>query len=316
MQFKPFSKVVLAVISIACVASADPYPDPGNIGSGGGGLIPVGPGQGGGGWVGGPGQGGPGWPTPPQQPPPPYYPPQPPPPQYPPQYPPQQPGYGTETRQIWIGRNVLNESFDLRSLGGIGYQYQGWEVVSVRANTRPNNPGRTVAQLVADGNVVATQINPGNQINMLPQYQLVLDQNVGDLRLAVSGGTFVDSIQVEIRQAGYNPPGPGYCDNIEIDVYRQVYGNDRLDLSPYLNSDNCRGRQVEQIIVTGASEYNASLVNVVINGISSGQMQFTGGYSQRQQVWLRQPVQIVGRDRVMLYTSGDMQVEHVTLVLR
>ena len=285
---------------VAVVAVAGPYPDPGN---GGGGLAPGGPG----GWVGGPGHGGPGGPGGPGYPGNPY--------PGDPGYP--QPGYGSQVRQIYVNRNVQNESFSLRELAGIDRGYQGWEVVAVRANTRPNNPGRTIAQLLADGRVVADQVNPGYQINLMPRTRLVLDQNVRDLRLAISGGTYIDSIEIEVRNGGgYNPPDPGYSENIEVDIFRQVYGNDRVDLSQYIDMYRYSGRVVEQVVVTGSAQYNGAIINLVVDGYSQGRVQFMSGYSQRQGFLLRQLLVIGQAQNIELLTSGDMTVEHVTLVLR
>lgn len=324
--FKNSLKVFLLVISVSWAAEA--YLVPGAPGGGGSNLGPYpgnpGGGHGGGGLV--PGQPGrPGHPgnpgRPPRPPPPgnPYpgdpYPGNP----YPGDPYPGQPDYGSEVKRVFIGRNIVNETLPLRQLAGIGNRYDGWEVVSVRARTQTTNAGRTVAQLVSDGRVVATQINPGFQIDLRPQYRLILGQSAGTLQLGIGGGTFIDTIEIELRRdgGGYNPPPPPYGQNIEINVYRTVMGNDRIDLTQYIDLQRYRGRVVEQVLVTATARYNSSFINLLINGFNMGQAHFSGGYPQIATFRMNQHLVIgQGADSLVLYTQGDMSVEHVTIVIR
>jgi hypothetical protein len=220
-------------------------------------------------------------------------------------------------KRIYLSRDLYNQSVDLRLFAGINYSYQGWAITSVRANTRPNSPAQTVAQLIVDGRVVASQLNPGYQIYLVPQSTVVLDQNARNVNLAISGSTYIDSIEIELRRAGhYNPP-PSYGQNIDITIYRSVYGNDRIDITQYIDLYRYRGYRVEQVIVSATARYGSAYVSLLVNGNSHGQLSFNGGYSQRQSLWLsNQPVIGQGADSLVLYTSGDMTVETVTLVVR
>ena len=324
--FKNLLKVFLLVISVSWAAQANLIPGP--PGSGGGHIGPrpgyPGGGHGGGGLAPGhpgrPGQPGyPGRPPRPPQPGNPYpgnpYPGD----QYPNDPYPGQPDYGSEVKRVFIGRNIVNETLRLRQMAGIGSRYDGWEVVSVRARTQTTNPGRTVAQLVSDGRVVATQINPGFQIDLRPQYRLILGQNADNLLLGIGGGTFIDTIEIELRRdgGGYNPPPPPYGQNIEINIYRSVMGNDRIDLTQYIDLQRYHGRVVEQVLVTATSRYNSSFISLLINGNNIGRAQFSGGYSQIATFNMNQQLVIgQGADSIALYTQGDMNVEHVTIVIR
>lgn len=132
------------------------------------------------------------------------------------------PGYAnTEVVQIYVGRPVGNETFALRRLARIDQNYAGYEVVSVSAGTQSNNPYRTDVQLIADGYVVATQTNPGRQINLYPQRPLILDQTVRRLELSIIGSTYMDVIYITLRrphtpgrpphqQPPYQQPQPPY----------------------------------------------------------------------------------------------------------
>lgn len=235
---KNFVRSLLLVISIASVANAQLVPGgfgpggpgggpghggpgpgnpgPGPGGPGGGGIVPgpshPGPGGPGPGFPGGPGPGpgfpghgpdhdhgpghghGPGYPYPQPYPPQPY-PPQP----YPQPYPQPQPQPISQIRRIYVGRNVFNEQIDLRAGAGLyDSYYYGSRIVSVRANTSPNSPSQTVAQLLMDGRAYATQVNPGYQIVLYPQASFYLDRNVRSVALSISGGTYINTIDVEI----------------------------------------------------------------------------------------------------------------------
>ncbi|MEQ1724058.1 MAG: hypothetical protein ABL930_12855 [Pseudobdellovibrio sp.] len=320
-----FAKIFLLVISVSYAAQGylvpgppggggQPAPYPGNPGGGhgGGGLVP-----------------GPRPPRPPEPP----RPPRPPRPPMPPSdpypgnpYPSDpypgnpNPGYGSEVKTIWIGRAVYNETLPLRALAGIGRQYDGWEVVSVRANTRPNSPYRTEVSLLSDGRVVASQVNPGYQINLVPQVRTVLDDR-SNLKLNIGGETYIEDIMIEIRYngGGYNPPptNPGYGQNIDINVYRSVYGNDRIDLTQYIDLSRYRGYTIQSVIVTATSRYNTSFVSLLINGNNMGQIAFNSSYSQQGTIYLNRPAVIgQGADSLVLYTQGDMTIERVTIVVR
>jgi hypothetical protein len=210
-----------------------------------------------------------------------------------------------------MNRQVVNENLDIRAYAGLGYNYQGAEIISVRANVRPSGY-RTVAQLMVDGRIVATQMDPGYQIVLYPQTRVLLDQSARSVSLSLSGSLWVDNIDVEVRNLGYNPGG-----NVEIPVYRSVFGNDRIDLGSLVDLYRYQGLRIQQVAVTATARYGSAAVSLLVNGFNAGNLQFTGGYSQRQNLWLSgQPVIGNGADSLVLYTSGDMTVEHVTLILR
>lgn len=171
------------------------YPPPRPPGGGGGYYPP--PNHGGGGYYPPPNHGGGGYyPPPPRPPAPPYYPPAPPAPYYPPA-PPAPPAYGQRiVQQVYVGRSVCDEMFQLSYYANLS-QYYGWQVTAVRANTRPNSPYRTVVSLV-DGrrNIFATQTNPGYQIMLFPAGYI--SAGTQDLYLWIQGSTFIETIEVEL----------------------------------------------------------------------------------------------------------------------
>jgi hypothetical protein len=114
------------------------------------------------------------------------------------------------------------------------------------------------------------------------------------------------------------PPPPGYGrQQVNINVYQQLYGNDRLDLTTYFPLSRYRGWSIEQVVIEGrVNGYSSAAINLVLNGNNYGQAWFSSNYTQSQSIWLsRRPMIGNGADSIMLYSSGQMVVERVTLIL-
>lgn len=312
---KNLVKIVLLVISVSCMAQAYIVPGPSKGGNGGSRPAPY-PGDGhngghhGGGHNGGHHGGGHTHPYPSN----PYpgnpYPSDP----YPSDPYPGNPTYGQEIKRIYLNRRVMNERLPLRQLANIGRQYSGWEVLSVRARTRYLNSGRPSANLISDGRIVATQYDASYQIYLVPQYRLVLGELAHSLQLEINGDVHIEDIEIELRGNGNNPyPGQ----NIEINIYRSVYGNDHVDLSQYIDSYRNRGYTIDQVIITASARYNTGFISLSLNGTNVGQAQFSGGYSQRA-TYRPYYNNVIGQgaEHMTLHTQGDMTIEHVTIVLR
>lgn len=260
---------------------------------------------------------------------------------------PDQPGYDdghTEVKSIYLGRSVRNEVLNLRKLAGLGIHYRGYEVVSVRARTRPDSPYTTTVQLLADGRNVATQVNPGKRINLVPTQRLVLGSSVRELEMYISGSTYIEEIVIEIRETGgqqppqypdypnypgqpHEPPpypgqpgnpghNPGYADQrVELYINRTTYSNDRIDLGNYFSMHQYRGYRIEQVLVTASAQHNVALADLLVNGFNAGTLQFDR-YSSQQSLYLHNRPDIGGAaSSLVLYTRGNMTVQRVTLVL-
>lgn len=119
-------------------------------------------------------------------------------------------------------------------------------------------------------------------------------------------------------QPPHYPPPPGYGrQQVNINVYQQLYGNDRLDLTTYFNLSRYRGWSIEQVVIEGrVNGYSSASINLILNGNNYGQAFFSSNYTQSEAIWLsRRPMIGNGADSIMLYSSGQMVVERVTLIL-
>jgi hypothetical protein len=251
---------------------------------------------------------------------------------------------GREVKRIYIGRSVRNEVLNLRQLSGVGVQYRGWEVLAVRARTRPNSPHQTTVQLLADGYVVDTQTNPGDRIRLKPNRRLVIGSSVRELEMWISGSTFIEEISVVVRptqSAPNHPQPPTYPDypnhpqpptypdypnhpgnpghgeeRLDLWIGRSVYGNDSVDLLAYVDMYRYRGRRIQKVIVEADPQHNVALADVLVNGWSAGTLQFDNSH-RAQSVRLSGQPDIGGAaSSLVLRTRGNMLVERVTLVLR
>lgn len=256
------------------------------------------------------------------------------------------PGYNRQVRQIFIGRSVQNEVLPLRQLGGIDRQYEGWQVASVRAMTRPNSPYTTVAQLIVDNRVVSEQVNPGRQIYLIPQFQLVLGANAQTLRLGISGSTFIDMIEVELVQSGHGyPPGPvppppprppvppappvrpqpprpvppGPPINpapnetvAEFFVQQNIFGNSVVQIQQMVQPHQ-RGLRVNQVSLVGNALNGVAFVDVIVNGYVQATIQLNGGYMQTPTVYLNALPTLGSGEQFYLRTRGDVFLERIRL---
>ena len=241
-------------------------------------------------------------------------------PEYPnePEYP-EQPGHGdVEVKHVHIGRTVRNERLHLRELAGLGSAYRGYEVVSVRANTRPNSSERTVVQLVADGRVIAQQTNPGYQINLRPQIRAELGTVIRSLQLAISGSTYIEDIEIEVVRSGSgdHDPQPGYGQRtVDVPIFRNTSNYERINLSQYVNLSQYSGFTIKKVIVTGSSQSQNTYLDLLIDNYTEDQLVFAP-YRQQQSFHLsNQPV--IGHHAIdiVFVARGYMSLEKVTLVL-
>lgn len=234
---------------------------------------------------------------------------------------PQNPGYSNQdVKTVYVNRQVVNERLALRQLAGLGSAYRGWEVRSVRVMTRGAQYNRPIVQLVADGRIIASsQAVGGSQVLLIPNTRAVLDNPVRSLQLSVNGSLLIDQIQIEVAntQNGYPNQPPSYGEQrIDLNISRALYSNDRVDLGQYINLGNYRGRVLRQVLITGRAQFNTSLISLMVNGFNAGQVQFSGGYSQQQSIFLGGSSVIgYGADSLVLYSQGNMVVDRVTLVL-
>lgn len=122
----------------------------------------------------------------------------------PPTQPPVYPGDGGQydnqiVKTVSINRSVYNESILLNRILGIDNRYAGYRIVAVLGSTTPNSSATTVAALLVNGQTQVTQRNPGRQISLYTNSNIVLRQNT-ELRLLIQGSTYINNLKVVLQR--------------------------------------------------------------------------------------------------------------------
>lgn len=222
-------------------------------------------------------------------------------------------------------RDAGNETIPLREIAELGYQYNGWQVVSVRANTRSIDPKRTTVELISNGRVFATQINPGSQISLYPNEMLIIDENTWNVDMRITGLTHIDSISIELRNVrGANIDLDwGYAQYVDIDLNVDAYANSWVNLNEHLDLSIFNGRILERVNLIGAlplqtapgTVTNVSLVSATD---TLGQAQFTTTNPQQVAMWTDFDRYILGQNvrDLGLYIDGPVRLERAVLKIK
>jgi hypothetical protein len=112
------------------------------------------------------------------------------------------PDYNDNTivRRVVLNRNIYNQSIDLRRLFNLDENYTGYRVVSVSASTTPNSPSTTIANLVVNGYIMASERNPGYEIYLSPMERVRLDNSGTRVSLGITGSTYIQELQIELSR--------------------------------------------------------------------------------------------------------------------
>lgn len=216
------------------------------------------------------------------------------------------------TRTIFIGRNVVNEVLPLRQLAGIGSEFQGYELESVRMNVLGGAYG-TVAELLINNQVEDSLVNPMGSVYLRPRYSRTIGYDSQSLRLRVAGQLNVDRIDITLRET--YQPGPGADVSLPIQLQRRMFNGDRVDVSSYVDLWNYQGYRIQAIEIDGQAYYNnGTMIDVLANSFLVGSVMLDP-YSSS--VLYPTNSLVIGRnaDSLVLIARGDALIRSVTLHL-
>lgn len=103
------------------------------------------------------------------------------------------------TQTVVINRAVANERISLSSLASLNYQFSGWKIVAVTADTTPNSPATTMVRLAVNESELARQINPGYQIQLYPSSLIYLNSS-SNVELWINGSTYIHTVQIQLQR--------------------------------------------------------------------------------------------------------------------
>lgn len=222
-------------------------------------------------------------------------------------------------------RDVGDTRIPLREIAELGYMYNGWQVVSVRANTRSMDPHTTTVQLVENGQVYATQVNPGSQISLYPSALLLVDSNTQDLSLNIAGWTHIDSITIELRNYNGNNINLdwGYAQYVDLDLNVDAYDNSYVNLNELMDMSIFNGRILERVNVIAelpdqATPGVVTNVSLLSSSQTLGQVQFSSYDPEQLPIWTDYNRFVLGQNIVdlALYADGPIHFDRVILKIK
>lgn len=224
-----------------------------------------------------------------------------------------------EQKIIYLSRRVSNETLQLRQLANIGENYRGYTVESVVIDVRRSGPRAELA-LLADGRMEQTANSPQGLVQLRPRFRAVLGEDIRTLQLEVSGNAEIGSITINLIDGDRydrpdRPDRPGRGIAVPLQVSRRMYGNDRLDLTQYIDMYRYRGYRIEALEIEATPVYNTALMDLIINGFNQGQTLQIDRFGYRQTIRPQNAVLGMGADSIVLYTRGDLDIQRVTLRL-
>lgn len=226
------------------------------------------------------------------------------------------PGGRQDQKIIYINSRVVNEVLHLRQLAGLGEQYNGYTVESVVLDVRASGP-RAELSLLTDGRLEETVYSPRGIVHLQPRFGTVLGQDIRTLQLDVRGVADIQSITINlVRGDRYDRPGrPGRTVDVPLYISRHLSGNDRLDITPYIDMNRYRGYKIEVLEVDASTFFGTSYIDVVINGFFQRPTLQVTRYSTRQALFPQNAILGRGADSIVFYSRGDLDIHGVTLRL-
>jgi hypothetical protein len=231
------------------------------------------------------------------------------------------PQYGSPVyREIYVGRNLIDERLDVSA-----YLSTGDVVETVVVELR-NVSNRSYLELLVDGRVEDTSTYAYGSVSLRPYSAVRVDRYGyrGQVSVRVIGAAYVDRIVVNGRggNGGYNPaPSPGYpgygVEEIRATPYRTYGSGERIDLESLMGLNRYSGYTIESIEVraSGQNRYNASTIDVMVNGSTQTTLSFNPNYTTTESASL---YRILGRDiyDLDLRVWGSLTVESVIVRVR
>lgn len=116
----------------------------------------------------------------------------------------------------------------------------------------------------------------------------------------------------------YPQPEPSPWDRnetVNLSVYRYLSQNDSLDLTSYMDMYRYNGYRIVRIDINATPTYSTAMINLVINGFNVGGSMQVSNYSPYAFAYPDNAIIGQSASSIVLYTSGDMTVNGVTLYL-
>lgn len=229
------------------------------------------------------------------------------------------PGYGgrQERKIVYLNRRISNETLALRQLAGIGENYRGYKVDSVVVEVRRSGP-RAELSLLVDGRLEESAFSPQGYLQLRPRFGAVIGQDIRALQLEVRGHAEVGAITINLIEGNSygRPERPQMSTDIPVPVNRRMWGNDRLDLTQFVDLYRYRGFRIEEIVIDATPAYNNALLDVLINSFNQVPTLQIDRSRTRHIVRPMNAVIGSGADSIVFVSRGELDIRGVTLRLQ
>ena len=233
--------------------------------------------------------------------------------QMPPPPPPNQgPNQGTDQRSVVLRLRYINSRIQLRQLLGIDNRFNGYSIESVFVDVHGSNVN-TRMDLLINNQIQQSAYTPVGRIVLRPLTPVVFGFGARDaqtLDLGIAGLSDIDAITLNMNRPGSTP----IAITVPINIFKRMYGNDRIDLNQYADLSQYRGMRVVSMDIAGRSNAGISNLDIVIDNRNSSQ---SIAMSETQQTYTVIPQDVViGREAgIALLNRGDLNIDTVTLKL-
>lgn len=197
----------------------------------------------------------------------------------------------------YLGRRYQGRSvIPLRQLLDLDERYRGRRVEFVALVARTDF-GRGNAELVVNGRPVGIPQQVGQYTQTLifypDAYESELGHEIRTLQLELEGRLHVESVAVQLAtDYGYDDQ-----DEIRVPLYQRKTGYSTLHVRQILGLDErYRGRRVEEILLTAASDHGRAQAQLVINGRRVGMPEVIDRYSREISLRPEYGMDVIGQD--------------------
>lgn len=219
----------------------------------------------------------------------------------------------TDQRSIELRQRYVNSRIQLRQLLGIDNRFNGYSIESVVVDVHGSTTN-TRMDLLINNQIQESAYTPVGRMTFHSLNPIVFGNGVRDaqtLDIGIAGLSDIDAITLNMIRPGTSPVQIV----VPLNVFKRMYGNDRIDLSQYLDLNKYRGMRVVSMDIAGRANAGNALLNIVIGNRSTVQGIAMSETQQAFTVNLQDVVIGQAEDFISLLNNGDLNIDTVTLKL-
>jgi hypothetical protein len=219
----------------------------------------------------------------------------------------------TDQRSVVLRQRYVNSRIQLRQLLGIDNRFDGYSIDSVVVDVH-GSTANTRMDLLINNQIQESAYTPVGRMTFHPLKPVVFGNGVRDaqtLDLGIAGLSDIDAVTLNMKRPGTSPVQI----SVPLNIFKRMYGNDRIDLNQYLDLTQYQGMRVVSMDIVGRANAGNALLDIVIGSRNSTQGISLSETQQTFTVNLQDVVIGTAEDFVSLLNNGDLNIDTVTLKL-